>query len=193
MKLRRSHGEDLGDAISMEDAISMLTIVFVLFVIFLVPLVSIDKARLEQKLHDKFWIKMVAFLEKNKAPEETVDLAINQYGSEFDINSPHTLKFTRTLQDSDTVVFLEYLSSLDSSINVIRHNLQSSEFNIMRLSQGGTSTTYQHGKLAFSNESQDWFLTSDIEKDYDGTSEKSKSFKKSYRSWRESSFSKENK
>lgn len=192
MKLRRSHGEDLGDAISMEDAISMLTIVFVLFVIFLVPLVSIDKARLEQKLYDKFWIKMVTFLDTNKSPEEVVDNTINQYGSEFDLQLPLSLKRTKIFDGTDTLVFVEYLAQ-DSSINVIRHNLNKQEFNLMRLSSGGTSTTYQHGMLAYSASSGDWFLTSEIEKDYDGTNEKSKSFKNNYRNWRKTSFSKEKK
>lgn len=174
----------------MEDAISMLTIVFVLFVIFLVPLVSIDKARLEQKLHDKFWVKMVTFLNDNNSSETVKDNIIGEYGSEFDIQMPFSLKFTKTLRSNDTIVYIEYLAQ-DSSVNVIRHNRGTENFNAMRISPGGTSTTYRHGQLAFSNESQDWFLVSDMERDYDGTSDKSKNFKKSYRSWRESSFTKE--
>lgn len=192
MKLRRSHGEDLGEAISMEDAISMLTIVFVLFVIFLVPLVSIDKARLEQKLHDKFWIKMVHYLDQNQSTDAVKDNMLNQYGNEFDIFGPLSLKQTRVLSGEDTLVYLEYLTA-DSTVTVIRHNKKTNLFNVMRLSQGGTSTTYQHGELKLDRLSNEWILNSEIENDFAGSSEKSKKFKTNYRNWRKASFPKEKK
>jgi len=52
MRARPTYAAQLGEAISIEDALSMLTVIFVLFVIFLVPLVTIDRMQLEKEQSD---------------------------------------------------------------------------------------------------------------------------------------------
>ncbi len=128
----------------MEDAISMLTIVFVLFVIFLVPLVSIDKARLEDKLHDKFWNNMVVFLDNNNTKSTSRETVTALYDNEFDIHN--AIRLLYTVAPSGSYNLIEFLGQ-DSSVTIIKHNLSTNRFNSMRISAGGTSTTFRHGEL----------------------------------------------
>lgn len=49
---------DLGNAISMEDALSIMVVTFVLFFLFLIPLVNIDRTKLEEAQKDTYWEKL---------------------------------------------------------------------------------------------------------------------------------------
>lgn len=179
MRARKPHNFDLGEAISMEDAISMMTIIFVLFVVFLVPLVSIDKARLEKKKVDHFWGDLVEWMGAT-GTENSADASY--YREAFEIYDPYFLKATIRNESSRTVRYIESLTR-DSSLVVVRHDLQSNNFSLMSMSKNGETTTYRHGKLSRIAGSSNWFSAQEDNPDY-GEDERSKSLNKIYRSWR---------
>ena len=57
MARRNRIKRDLGEAISLEDALSIMVVIFVLFILFLVPLVNFDKIRTAKVEIDTFWKK----------------------------------------------------------------------------------------------------------------------------------------
>jgi hypothetical protein len=180
VKLRRVQETSLGEAISMEDAMSMLTIIFVLFVVFLVPLISIDKARLEAKLHDSFWDDAVKYL---TIETEVNRPAVNKYRTAFELYSPLSEKVSSF--KSKAVTIIEHITD-DSTLIIIRHNLQDNKFSLLRLTAGGSSSVYQHGELGWSKVGREWFLVNS-EIDY-GDLNLSKTFNTDYRAWRKKGF-----
>ena len=152
MRQRRKNNIDLGDAISMEDAISMMTIVFVLFVIFLVPLVSIDKAQLERKKMDNIW--KVA-IDNNNLPKDN-DLVAQRYVDAFEIDEEKWI--TESKIGNKRVI--EALG-VDSTLYVICHNLDNNRFDEMIITTNGETITYRHGILDKIRSSSNWFIVDD--------------------------------
>lgn len=174
MRARKAHHFDLGEAISMEDAISMMTIIFVLFVIFLVPLVSIDKALLEEQKTDDFWGDVVHFLEKSNCGN-----AIAQdYQSLFNVGET----VYAHIDSVGSYRILEVLHE-DSSLVVVSHNLKNDSYTKMDMAQHGISTVYYHGTLKYqASPIPEWYSDDEIP-DW-GNDEKSKVFNKKYKTWR---------
>lgn len=180
MRTRHSQRHfDLGEAISMEDAISMMTIIFVLFVIFLVPLVSIDKARLEKKQEDHFWGEVVAFLGTKSSP--AFDKYSSMYRNAFDLYNPLFVKTTHRESSKAKYRYIELLSQ-DSSLVVIRHELNNNDFHSMRMTKNGETTIYQHGILQRVDKTSEWFSMDEV-LDY-GEDPRSKQLNSEYRHWR---------
>ncbi len=179
MRPRKQFHFDLGEPISMEDAISMMTIIFVLFVIFLVPLVSIDKARLENKRVDLFWNEVVDYLGQRSSSE--FDKESKAYSDAFNFYNPLAVK--TTLLKNGEVQF-RYVETIlpDSSLMVIRHDLTTDKFSSMRMTKNGETTTFRHGALEEIPSTQHWFPTED-EVDY-GTDPRSTLIDAEYRQWR---------
>ncbi len=179
MRDRKVHHFDLGEAISMEDAISMMTIIFVLFVIFLVPLVSIDKARLEAKKVDHFWAEAVSFLGTRSSRDfDQYSLA---YRNAFDLERQFFVRTTHLKEGGRQFRFVESLLA-DSSLIVIRHNLENNNFNSMLISKNGETATFRHGLLEQIDSSREWFSAED---DFDyGDDPRSKELNRDYRRWR---------
>lgn len=174
MRARKVHHFDLGEAISMEDAISMMTIIFVLFVIFLVPLVSIDKALLEEQKTDDFWGAMVQFLSKS----DCGDVIELDYQSLFSMNG--TIYAHVDSVGSQRII--EVLHE-DSSFVVVSHNLKNNRYTKMDMALHGVSTVYYHGTLKYqASPVPEWY--SDDEVTDWGSDEKSKIFDKKYKTWR---------
>src|SRR4051795_11346001 len=56
MSRRRSHGRaEMGEAISFEDVLTVLTVLLLLRLIFMVPLVNLDKAKTIAAHGDIYW------------------------------------------------------------------------------------------------------------------------------------------
>jgi hypothetical protein len=148
---------DLGDPISMEDAIAMLTVVFVLFVVILVPLISIDRMRLEKEQRDAVW--QVAFDRLNAMDAE--DPRITAYKGEFDLYNPRGVHVSRI----DSQRLIEYLSKSGELI-VILHDLQKDTFSSFHMTAGGTSVVFSRGTLTWNERSGEWLYSGDITYDY---------------------------
>lgn len=191
MRARSSKHFDLGEAISMEDAISMMTIIFVLFVIFLVPLVSIDKAQLEAHKNDDFWGEVVAYLHNATSMnrEQMLD-ETKQYWEPFSAyrkddyfgsQNPLWAKVTEMTNEIRYVEILTY----DSSLIVIKHDKNDNSFNSMEMTRNGETATFYYGSLGSISKGSDWFM---LEHNWaDDANEKSKQFNTTYRNWRQKS------
>lgn len=174
MRARKVQHFDLGEAISMEDAISMMTIIFVLFVIFLVPLVSIDKALLEEQKTDDFWGDMVRFLSTSNSSS----VIAPDYQSLFSMNG--TIYAHVDSVGSQRII--EVLHE-DSSFVVVSHNLKTNRYTKMDMAQHGISTVYYHGTLKYqASPVPEWYSDDEIA-DW-GSDERSKIFEKKYKTWR---------
>ncbi len=179
MRARKQFHFDLGEPISMEDAISMMTIIFVLFVIFLVPLVSIDKARLENKRVDLFWNEVVEYLGQKSNSE--FDEYSKTYRDAFNFYNPLHVRTTHLKNGEIQFRYVETILP-DSSLMVIRHDLTSDKFSSMRMTKNGETTTFRHGSLEEIPSTSNWFPTED-EVDYGGDP-RSSAIDTEYRKWR---------
>jgi len=182
MRARRKQHIDAGEAISMEDAISMLTIIFVLFVVFLVPLVSIDKARLEAKQQDPFWNEVVNYLDQ--IASESMPTTALPYKEVFEIYDPYFVRITERAHRGITYNYIEFLTP-ESSLVVVRHDIETGLFNRMEMLQYGESENYRNGEINRLNSSAEWFTTR--ENPSHGAQEESKDLKNDYREWRNTS------
>jgi len=179
MRARKPHNFDLGEAISMEDAISMMTIIFVLFVVFLVPLVSIDKARLEKKTVDHFWSDVVQWL---AAKSNGVTPEATAYREAFDLFDPLFMVSEIRQEETGNIRYVEALST-DSSLIIIRHDLNDNKFSQMNMGINGETITYRHGKLSRLSGNANWFSAQENDPDY-GDDPRSKGLFRRYRQWR---------
>lgn len=179
MRARRKTGHNLGEAVSLEAAITIMTIIFVLRMLFLVPLVSIDKARLEKKTVDHFWGDLVSWLTTDQSGESPNAIS---YQEAFDLFSSSFIHATDRDEDSHSVRYVESLTH-DSSLIVVRHDLTNNLFSAMVMSKNGETTTYRHGKLSKVSGSSSWFAAQEDSPDY-GDDSRSKVINSVYRAWR---------
>jgi hypothetical protein len=144
---RRKKNLDQGDAISMEDALSMLVVIFVLFVVFLVPLVSMEKpTQLKKVPEDPFWAKVSRSL-------NDLDSQASPYAPSFGIYNYLAARITRLNTDK----FIEFLGA-DSSVTILHHDLDSQQFTSIYVPTGGQSIIYKSGQLEFDSIEKEWLI-----------------------------------
>lgn len=146
---RRVQKLDKGDAISMEDALSMLVVIFVLFVVFLVPLVSMDKPpQLQTVPEDPFWASVSRSLEQQSPQAQ-------QYSASFGVLEP----LASRASSLESTQIIEILSP-DSSVSVIQHDLSNQEFVSIYAPTGGQSLIYKTGQLQYDSIEKEWVIKS---------------------------------
>ena len=170
----RAATADMGEAISMEDALSMLTVIFVLFVVFLVPLVTIDRMRLEAERPDPFWGNVTASLEKGLSDM----IAAREYMLAFDLEDARSVRVASV--DAGNVRYVEALLR-DSSITVIRHDRTDNSFGALYCQDLGSTQVFRSGTLTWNPTSRRWVVF-DFEIDY-GEAESSRAMAQDYRRW----------
>ncbi len=141
---------DLGNAISLEDALSIMVVIFTLFVIFLIPLVNIDKMKLEKAKYDKFWKDRETFLFDYKK----IDSKAQYYFSTFDIYEDEVVsaKYWKDVND----IYVEILLQ-DSSMTIILHNPKKKKFCAIFV-EGYQTVSYKFGNIKWSYDEDDWFI-----------------------------------
>jgi len=148
---RQKQKIDLGNAISIEDALSIMIVTFVLFVIFLVPLVTVEKNKLEKAQTDDYWTSLATWIEK-KGNEDT---NINSYSTAFELDGARISKYNR-----DGLVFIEALFN-DGSITVIRHNKKLKTYVAMYIKGNSKVVSYRFGNIKWSKDEKIWFSYND--------------------------------
>ena len=134
----------------MEDAISMLTVIFLLFLIIFIPLVKLDREYLEKAKFDPFWKGLgVRLFRSGHSPELSAPY-VTMFSLEY-----HKSTYVSTLQEKN----LTYVESIntDSSITVIRHNRTDNTFVAMFVQDFGGSITYRIGEMQWSSSAEEWF------------------------------------
>jgi hypothetical protein len=165
---------DLGNAISMEDALAMLTVIFVIFMLVLVPLVNLDRVKLKQEHRDRFWDRVAASFSAKKADTARW----RPYSLAFDL---HSALSVRTAAAGDrSVRYVEALLA-DSALTIIRHNLYDNTFIALYCQNSGSTKIYRSGSLTWNPGSREWVVF-DFDIDY-GDRTESLAMEARYRTW----------
>lgn len=165
---------DLGEAISFEDVLTVLTVLLLLRLVFMVPLVNLDKAKTVSARTDKYWSMQALYVLSH--PGDTAK--VSPYRNAFGLTGR-----TAALGEggAPNTLYLE-ASSPDSELTVVRHDLGSGRFIAMNVVAGrGHSLSFRRGALIWSKEEKEWFPASDSV-DY-GTRKESREMEREFREW----------
>jgi len=172
--MRRSNRQkaDLGNPISIEDALSIMVVVFVLFLVFFLPMVNIDKMKLDEAQKDVFWQKLSLFLNNN----DTVSDKFEEYNNAFDLDGlPVRI-------DIDKKRNVRYIQSVNNNnITIVQHDLRTNRYISLYIPGYSKVVTYNVGKLKWSEWENIWF-TVDNSLDYNESGENIQ-MQKDYRKW----------
>lgn len=149
---RQPFRKDMGEAISIEDALSLLTVVFVLFILFMVPLVNVDRMHLVKAQGDTYFQKLTAWLESKGTADP-----MGAYANAFNMDGH------RYGEERDSLTGATWVESLDSSgtLTMVEHDRRSGRFIALVLKGESTVPTYRFGALQWSEAERLWFATSD--------------------------------
>ena len=164
---------ELGEAISFEDVLTVMTVLLLLRLVFMVPLVNLDKAKTIAARADKYWSSQAMFVLAHPGDSAKVVPYRNAFGLGDKIASVSEGGAART-------VFVE-AASPDSNLTVLKHDLGTGDFVAMNVAGKGHSVSFRRGKLIWSQEESEWFPASDSV-DY-GTRKESKEMERELREW----------
>jgi hypothetical protein len=151
MSRRRHQALDLGEAISFDSVLTVLTVLLVLRVVFLVPMVNLDKARVEHSGRDAFWDRSTRWIGAHGRVNDA-----HAYGPAFSCENA----LATSLERRDGVVWFEALLP-DSTLLVVRHDSATESFSSLRLQNRSSIPTFHHGRLLWSRAESAWFTASD--------------------------------
>lgn len=150
---RRGHRIDMGEAVSFDSILTVLTVLLVLRMIFLIPMVNLDKAKLEQATKDNLWMDLAERLrgEEPGVQREAIPYAGLLWGK------PDWV-LHRTLAGGTS--HLEALSA-DSTLEIMEHDPSSGRFHSLRVQGASEHPVFRRGRLLWSREEKIWFATAD--------------------------------
>lgn len=170
-----SEAMDMGPAISLEDALTIIIVILVLRVVLFVPLITIDKAKLYHAEKETFWQSAYTWIQSHKTPSPM----LSQYEDAFGITG-------RSVVISEPAEGrTRYIEAADANDNllVIRHDVQKQEYYSLFIQKFSTIPSFQHGSIKWSPQEKKWF-TLNNQVDYNQSPE-SKAMQESYRKWAE--------
>jgi len=165
---------DLGNAISIEDALAMLTVIFVVFMLLLVPLVNLDRTKLASEHRDRFWQRVA----QSFALRDSGSTSVSSYNLAFDINDALSIRMRPG--ESENVRYIEALLA-DSSLTIIRHDHRDDSFIALFCQNAGTTKIYRSGSLTWNPASREW-VAFEFDIDY-GDKNESLAMEAKYRTW----------
>jgi hypothetical protein len=148
---RNSHRLEMGEAISFEDVLTVITVLLLLRVLFMVPLVNLDKAKTVRAQADAYWPAETQWV----LAQEHDSLSLNPYATAFDLNESHAVVSQRGAYH-----FIEAIAP-DSSLFLLRHNTAESTYVSMNVQGRGHSKAFRRGRLLWSDAEREWFTASD--------------------------------
>jgi hypothetical protein len=167
---------DMGEAISFEDVLTVITVLLLLRLVFMVPLVNLDKAKTIAARADKYWSLQALYVLTHPGDSTTV----KPYRNAFALEGKAALVSETGNAAAGKSVFIE-AATPDSSLTVLRHDLNSGSFVSMNVAGQGHSVSFRRGKLIWSEDEAEWFPASDSV-DY-GSKAESKEMEKGFREW----------
>lgn len=150
---RKAAKADLGEAISFDSVLTVLTVLLVLRMIFLIPMVNVDKAKLDQARRDSLWIRVA---DRLAALPGEPDTAAAPYASAFELEGSRVL-FERRAGGLDLVS----ACGADSTLLFVEHDSRSGRFASMRIQRSSEHPVFHRGALVWSPSERSWFVTSD--------------------------------
>jgi hypothetical protein len=148
---RAAHRMEMGEAISFEDVLTVITVLLLLRVLFMVPLVNLDKAKTVRAQSDAYWQSQSQWL-LTQASDST---PLFPYATAFDLGESHAV-----LSSRGSFQFIEAVTR-DSSLFILRHHMAESTYVSMRVQRHGHSKSFRRGRLLWSPAEQEWFTASD--------------------------------
>lgn len=173
MSMPDSEAEDLGPALAVEDALTVMVVILVLRVVLFVPMMNLDRARLDQAETETFWEKAYAWIRADRSPADRSA----PYDGAFDLSG----KAVVVGEPQGQVRFLE-VADEDRNILIIRHDLGSQEYGSLFIQKFSKVPSYRHGRIKWSPKERKWF-TLDNQVAYDQTPE-TRELETQYRAWR---------
>jgi hypothetical protein len=172
MIVHQSEAEDLGPALAVEDALTVMVVILVLRMVLLVPMMSLDKARLERAEKGSVWEKAYAYVLGNKKDDKNA----RQYEDAFDL-AGNSVILTELGSGS------RLLEAADASDNlmVVRHDVEKQTYYSMYIQKFSTVPSYSHGRMKWSPQEKKWFRL-DNQIDYNQTPE-SADLNRQYQEW----------
>lgn len=143
---------DLGEAISFDSVLTVLTVLLVLRMIFLIPMVNVDKAKLEQVRRDSIWIHAARRIELAAAAPDSLALP---YAAVFGLQGCHIV----VEREQGGGTFVSALAA-DSTLTLVEHAPQGS-FTSLRVQRSNEHPVFRRGRLLWSPGERTWFATAD--------------------------------
>jgi hypothetical protein len=168
----------MGEAISFEDVLTVMTVLLLLRLVFMVPLVNLDKAKTISARSDKYWSSQAAYVLNHPDDSARAEPYRNAFGLQGEI-----VQLSPAGEAGDgggKILFLE-AAAPDSNLTVLRHDPGDGSFIAMSVQGRGHSVTFRRGKLIWSREESEWFPASDSV-DY-GSRPESKAMEIQFREW----------
>lgn len=149
---RKAPKADLGEAISFDSVLTVLTVLLVLRMIFLIPMVNVDKAKLEQVRQDSVWIRAARRIELAAPASDSLALP---YFAVFGLQG---CRIVIEQEGSGTT----YVSALgtDSTLTLVEHAAHG-RFASLRVQRSNEHPVFRRGSLLWSPAERTWFATSD--------------------------------
>lgn len=150
---RKASKPDLGEAISFDSVLTVLTVLLVLRMIFLIPMVNVDKAKLDTARRDSLWIRAAMRLERTEpSPDESTAPYREAFG----------LQGCRIVLENDTAG-VAHMSALapDSTFMLLEHDTRRGKFHSLRVQRSNIHPVFRRGTLLWSPAENAWFIVSD--------------------------------
>jgi hypothetical protein len=161
MKIMHVQEEDMGPALAVEDALTVMVVILVLRMVLLVPMMSLDKARLERPEKEGFWERTYAYILGNKGDVKEA----RQYADAFEIDGNAVI----LSEFGGGVRFVE-AADANSNLLVVRHDVAKQTYHSMYIQKFSAVPSFSHGKMKWSPQEKKWFrLNNEI--DYTQTPE----------------------
>lgn len=148
MKVVHAEAEDLGPALAVEDALTVMVVILVVRMVLLVPMMSLDKARLERPEKEGFWERAYAFVLGNKESKED----IRSYGDAFEIEERAAI----LSEVGDGVRILE-AADKEQNLLVVRHDVAKQSYFSMYIQKFSAVPSFSHGRMKWSPQEKKWF------------------------------------
>lgn len=170
---RRQRQVDLGEAVSFDSVLTILTVLLVLRMVFLVPMVNLDKAKTEEARKDKAWDRTIETVLRIGVPS-----GAGAYTASQGVSGALSVQSSQ----GDSVVWVESVFP-DSSIVVVRHQRKAGRYSRLHVQAKLEHPSCQYGRLEWSAAERQWFTLSDSV-DY-GERGVVRATLEAYRSWKD--------
>jgi hypothetical protein len=168
---RRGSHFDLGEAVSIESALTVLVVILVVRLLLFIPLINIDRMKLEQAQQDTFWKQVGAWLSEQPPDETTAQPYINAFALHG-----QRVRLTQT----EAIRYIEGVAD-DSTISVVMHDPAANRYIECIGKENSAVVTYRIGDIHWSSSEKEWF-TANNRIDY-GENDSAVAMQKEYREW----------
>jgi hypothetical protein len=154
---RRRRKADLGEAISFDSVLTVLTVLLVLRMVFFVPMVNLDKAKTVSAKRAGIWDTTAWRVESGASQEPGAKKPGEGYLAAMALGKAAV---RQTFDSASGAVWLEALFQ-DSSTVVVRHDRRSGRYVRLHAQARSELPSCQFGSLRWSELERQWFSVSD--------------------------------